>query len=160
MVNHMKAKKSAFLAQKNLIPCYSATFQLLNYLNLQKVNKIQLFGYGKIQAKQIQLLKLAVFGHFLIFSVFYFHFFKTLELKIWFFIHQIWDEISQMTNIYHNCTQNQSFKFCQKRNCPLSNALCLPPSSAIVSIWLTPPPPLVSNRHILAYPLPPLQRLT
>ena len=30
-----------------------------------------------------------------------------------------------------------------------------PPSSAIVSIWLTPPPPLVSNRQHLAYPLPP-----
>ena len=36
----------------------------------------------------------------------------------------------------------------------------LPPSSAMVSIWLTPPPPLVSNRQHLAYPLPPLRRLT
>ena len=38
---------------KNLIPRYSATFQLPSYLNLQKMNKIQLFSYGEIQANQI-----------------------------------------------------------------------------------------------------------
>jgi len=36
----------------------------------------------------------------------------------------------------------------------------LPPSSAMVSIWLTPPPPFVSNRQHLPDPLPPLRRLT
>ena len=48
--------------------------------------------------------------------------FLNLEPKTWFFIHQMWDEISQMTNICHKCTQNETFKFDQKRNCPLSNA--------------------------------------
>ena len=38
----------------------------------------------------------------------------------------MWDEISQMTNICHPCTQNGTFKFYQKRNCPLSNARCPP----------------------------------
>ena len=38
---------------KNLISRYFTTFQLPNYLNLQKMTKIQLYSYGEIQAKQI-----------------------------------------------------------------------------------------------------------
>ena len=38
---------------KTLISRYFATFQLPNYLSLQKMNKIQLFSHGEIQAKQI-----------------------------------------------------------------------------------------------------------
>ena len=73
---------------KNLISRYFSTFQLPNHLHLQKMSKIQLYSYGKIQAKQIWLLKytktcpkLAVFGHFLIFSVFDGNFLRTLNPK-------------------------------------------------------------------------------
>ena len=45
--------KISIFDTKNLIPRYSTTFQLPNYLILQIMYKIQLFGYGKIQAKQI-----------------------------------------------------------------------------------------------------------
>ena len=52
------------------------------------MNKIQLYSYGEIQANQMYLLeytktcpKLAVFGHFLIFSVLGVHFLKTWNLK-------------------------------------------------------------------------------
>ena len=38
---------------KNLISRYFTTFHFPNYLNLQKMNKIQLYSYGEIQAKQI-----------------------------------------------------------------------------------------------------------
>ena len=36
----------------------------------------------------------------------------------------------------------------------------LPPPSAMVSIWLTPPPPLVSNGQLLAYPPSPPRQLS
>ena len=45
-------------------------------------------------------------GHFLIFSFFVVHFFQNFEPKIWLFIYQILDEISQMTDICHKSTQN------------------------------------------------------
>ena len=40
-----------------------------------------------------------------------------------------------MTNICHKCTQNGTFKFYQKRNCPLSNARCPPDTAWLQSIW-------------------------
>ena len=80
--------KISIFDTKNLISRYFTTFQLPNHLHLQKMSKIQLYSYGKIQAKQIWLLKytktcpkLAVFGHFLIFSVFDVNFLRTLNPK-------------------------------------------------------------------------------
>ena len=66
--------------------------------------------------------KIGCFWPFSHFFCFWGPFFEKLEPKICLFIHQMWDEISQMTNICHKCTQNGTFKFDQKRNCPLSNA--------------------------------------
>ena len=68
--------------------------------------------------------KIGCFWPFSHFFCFWGPFFEKLDLRICLFIHQMWDEISQMTNICHKCTQNGTFKFDQKRNCPLSNALC------------------------------------
>ena len=48
------------------------------------------------------------FSHFSRFSI---PFFSNLEPKTWFFIHQMWDEISQMTNICHKCTQLELSNF-------------------------------------------------
>ena len=52
------------------------------------MNKVQLYSYGKIQAKQIKSLeytktppKLAAFGHFLFFSVFDDHFLRVFNPK-------------------------------------------------------------------------------
>ena len=45
--------KISIFDTKTLISRYFATFQLPNYLSLQKMNKIQLFSHGEIQAKQI-----------------------------------------------------------------------------------------------------------
>ena len=80
--------KISIFDTKNLISRYFTTFQLPNHPHLQKMSKIQLYSCGKIQAKQIWLLKytktcpkLAVFGHFLIFSVFEVHFLRTLNPK-------------------------------------------------------------------------------
>ena len=80
--------KISIFDTKNLISRYFTTFQLPNHLHLQKMSKIQLYSYGKIQAKQIWLLKytktcpkLAVFGHFLIFSVFDVNFLRTFNPK-------------------------------------------------------------------------------
>ena len=80
--------KISIFDTKNLISRYFTTFQLPNHLHLQKMSKIQLYSYGKIQAKQIWLLKytktcpkLAVFGYFLIFSVFDVNFLRTLNPK-------------------------------------------------------------------------------
>ena len=66
--------------------------------------------------------KIGCFGAFSHFFCFWGPFFENFKPKICFFIHQMWNEISQMTNICHKCTQNGTFKFDQKRNCPLSNA--------------------------------------
>ena len=80
--------KISIFDTKNLISRYFTTFQLPNHLHLQKMSKIQLYSYGKIQAKQIWLLKytktcpkLADFGYFLIFSVFDVNFLRTLNPK-------------------------------------------------------------------------------
>ena len=80
--------KISIFDTKNLISRYFTTFQLPNHLHLQKMSKIQLYSYGKIQAKQIWLLKytktcpkLAVLGYFLIFSVFDVNFLRTLNPK-------------------------------------------------------------------------------
>ena len=70
--------------------------------------------------------KIGCFWPFSHFFCFWGPFFEKLDLRICLFIHQMWDEISQMTNICHKCTQNGTFKFYQKRNCPLSNARCPP----------------------------------
>ena len=95
--------KISIFDTKNLISRYFTTFQLPNHLHLQKMSKIQLYSYGKIQAKQIWLLKytktcpkLAVLGYFLIFLF--------LMSICCFVVHQIWDKISQMTNICKKCT--------------------------------------------------------
>ena len=45
--------KISIFDTKNLISRYFTTFHFPNYLNLQKMNKIQLYSYGEIQAKQI-----------------------------------------------------------------------------------------------------------
>ena len=45
--------KISIFDTKNLISRYFTTFHFPNYLNLQKMNKIQLYGCGEIQAKQI-----------------------------------------------------------------------------------------------------------
>ena len=66
--------------------------------------------------------KIGCFWAFSHFFSFLGPFFENLEPKICFFIHQMLDEISQMTNICQKFTQNRTFKFYQKRNCPLSNA--------------------------------------
>ena len=73
--------------------------------------------------------KIGCFWAFSHFFCFWGPFFEQLEPKICLFIHQMWDEISQMTNICQKFTQNGTFKFYQKRNCPLSNARCLLASS-------------------------------
>ena len=68
--------------------------------------------------------KIGCFGAFFHFFCFWGPFFENLEPKICFFIHQMWDEISQMTNICQKLTQNWTLKFYQKWNCPLSNVRC------------------------------------
>ena len=70
--------------------------------------------------------KIGCFWPFSHFFCFWGPFFEKLDLRICLFIHQMWDEISQMTNICHKFTQNGTFKFYQKRNCPLSNARWAP----------------------------------
>ena len=103
--------KISIFDTKNLISRYFTTFQLPNHLHLQKMSKIQLYSYGKIQAKQIWLLKytktcpkLAVLGYFLIFFCFWCQFFENFEPEICFVVHQMLDKISQMTDICQKCT--------------------------------------------------------
>ena len=46
-------EKNNIFDTKNLISRYFTTFQYPNHLDQQKMNKIQIYSYGEIQAKQI-----------------------------------------------------------------------------------------------------------
>ena len=74
------------------------------------MNKIQFYSCGKIQAKlnlvtriHQNMPRIGCFWAFSNFFCFWGPFFENFEPKICFFIHQMWDEISQMTDLCHNC---------------------------------------------------------
>ena len=83
---------------------------------------------------------MAVLGHF--FS-FWGPFFENSEPQICFFIYQMWDEISQMTDICHKCTKNGIFKFDKKTKL---SSLQSPPWSNLYnrSHLRAPPPPVIT----------------
>ena len=91
---------------KHLIPRYSTTFQLPNHLYLQEMNKIQLYSYGEADLVTTNYITPKHAPNRLfwgIFSSFYFWgpFLLNFAPKICLFIHQMWDAISQMTEICH-----------------------------------------------------------
>ena len=80
--------------------------------------------------------KIGCFGAFSHFFCFWCQFFENFEPEICFVVHQMWDKISQMTNICQKCTQKGTFKSDQKRNCPPSKARCpLNGKNPLSSFW-------------------------